>query len=475
MAGEEQFLSEATEIPQFPDTTPRQDIRREGDFYIEYVKLIAFNGVEYKLELLNLEFSIYEDLFSHTMSGHISFQDSSDLPQLLPLIGQELVKFRFTRPAESGRGLLDEYYEMEFRVYKMDSRRPETQKFNIQNYTLHLVSKELITDLKKKIWRTYVDMPYAAMVEKIFNEFLESGKSLEFEPTMYDFKYAASGLSPFQTISILASRSISSEGNGCFYTFYEDMDKFNFVTVGKLMKQAPEARYLSQMANVLEDQGSVKQRDRTIDEDMRRVENYLFTGSFDVVEKLQNGMYAQQLIAVDTLRKIWKKYDWDYKAEFEGLPHLDVADIHTADLDALGSPPTVMRLMETTKDHDTVPWIAAREPGIKPNHIEEYVLKRASQLQQTLVNKLHVNVSGDPRRRVGKVIEFMLPNHYGTIDQFHRPDPPQDRYLAGKYLIVGLKHRLEASKYYCEMEIVKDSFAQEIEAVDAIDFQKHTW
>lgn len=469
------LLSLVTDYPEIPDTVPRRDIRKEGDFFIDKIELITYKGDVYKLELLRVEMSIHEDLFNPVLSGVIWLQDSSDLTQFLPLIGEETLKVSFTRPDESGRGLLDDYYEAEFRIYKIESRRPEADKMNVQNYGLHFVSKEKITDMKTKVWQTYEDMPYSDMVQKIFDEYIKSSKPLVVEPTMYEFKFAASGMSPFDIIHILASKSISAEGNGSAYVFYEDMDQFNFVTLGKLMKQGSDVRFLSQLGNVLEDKGTVKRRDRDIEIDVRRVENYRWASSFDVIGRLQNGMYAQQLWAVDTLRQIWEKHDWDYKKEFPGLPHVDSDDICTDALDALGSPPTVMRLMETTRDHDIVPHIVAKEPGIKPNKIEEHVLKRASQLEQALGHRMQINVSGDPRRRTGKVIEFMTPNHYGAYNEDHRPDPPHDRYLSGKHLIVSCKHRIEAHRYYGELEIMKDSLAQGIEGVDLIEQQEWTW
>src|SRR5690606_38589324 len=124
-------FSLSSDLPEFQDTVPRTDIRKEGDFYLDKVELIAYNGKTYGLELLRLELSIHEDIFNHTMSGALHFQDSSDLTQFLPLIGEEKLKISFTRPSEEGRGLLDEYFEMEFRVYKIDHRRPEGDKFNI--------------------------------------------------------------------------------------------------------------------------------------------------------------------------------------------------------------------------------------------------------------------------------------------------------------------------------------------------------
>ena len=45
--------------------------------------------------------------------------------------------------------------------------------------------------------------------------------------------YCFQNIAPVKAIKKLANRSISNEGNGYFYVFYEDRDQFNFVTLGK--------------------------------------------------------------------------------------------------------------------------------------------------------------------------------------------------------------------------------------------------
>jgi len=466
------FLAAEKAIDLIPDTVPRVDIRKEGDFYLEKAILITFDEQEYGIELLRAEITIFEDIFNNTMAGIIHFQDSSDLPQILPLIGEEKLKLRFTRPSEKGRGLLDEYYEMEFRVYKMDGRKPDDDKINIQNYTLHFTSSERIVDMKAKVWESYWDMPYSDIVEKVYSKYISKGKPIEVEKTKYEYKYMARGLSPFQIIGICGSKSISDEGNGSAYVFYEDMDKFNFVSIGKLMQQAPVEKYISQLANVLQEKKSF---DRTIEDDVRKVEQYNFKSSFDIMRNLESGMYAQRLVSVDMLRQFHENVDWDYKKEFGSMPHLHDADVCTDALDALGSPPSVMKLALTTKDHDKVAHIVARDPTIKPNQVEEYLLKRASQMQQTNGNRMIISFSGDPRRKVGQVIEFLVPNHYGAVNEEHPPDPPHDRYMGGKFLITALKHRITASSYFCSAELMKDTLAQDIEGVDIIKHQDWTW
>ncbi len=457
-----------------PDTVPRTSIRKEGDFYLDKATLIAFDGTEYGISLVRLRISIHEDLFNHTLAGIATFTDSSDLPQFLPLIGEEIFKLRFTRPDESGRGLLDDYYEMEYRVFKMDGRKPQEDQINAQNYTLYFTSPVTIANAKKKVWQAWRDIPYSDMVASIYEEYLGAPKPINIEATLYEQRYCGPGYTPFQTIQMLAARSISEEGNGSSYVFFEDMDKFNYITIGKLLLQEPVQQYITQLSNVLE-HGKKKVRDRTISDDVRNVENYKFHGSFDILKNMDQGMYSQRLIAVDILRQFHTVNDWSYKDEFDALPHLRDHDVCTDALDALGSPPTVMRLSLTTKDHDIVPWIVAREPGIKPNHIEEYLLKRASQMQQAAGNRIQIHVTGDPRRRVGQVVEYLVPNHYGAINEEHRPDPPFDRYLGGKFLIGAIKHDITVDRYYNEMELITDTVSQGIEGVDLIREQSWTW
>ena len=62
-----------------------------GQTTVNRVDLISFDNKRINIAGMFSEISIYEDLFSNTMSGHILIEDSLDLINSVPLIGQEQI------------------------------------------------------------------------------------------------------------------------------------------------------------------------------------------------------------------------------------------------------------------------------------------------------------------------------------------------------------------------------------------------
>lgn len=459
------FDSLPTFLP-FPDQG-KDKIRKEYDFIVKYIKLVAYNGAEYDITLLRINLSIYEDLFNFCTSGEIVIQDANDLPHLMPIIGEETIKIKFTRHKPTSDPdkdeEIEEAIEVEYRVYKIGERQMLKDKHQI--YTLYFTQKEFITNLKTKVSEAFIDLPYSDMV-KIAFEYLQSDKEFVVEDTDFEHKYICPRISPMEMINTLACRSISAYGNGTTYFFFSDRDKFYYLSAGYLIDQPPVAEYTYQIKNVLENSNTTS-KDRTIEQDLKSVEFFGHVSNFDILQSLAQGHYASMLLTYDITRQKWEYVEFDYVKEFDTFKHLGATMPHTDKLDALGETKSFMRFLGTDKDHDIIPWIAGKEPGIKPNRIEEFTLYRYSQIKQMQGNTIRMQVSGDPRRKVGQVIEFIMPQHMGNVN----PDKPEelDEYISGKYLITSIAHRLEYNKYVMELEIIKETFLKDPEHVDHLE------
>jgi len=447
--------------------------RKEGDFIIKLIELYSYTGAYVDVTTMFTGLNLYQDIFDNFISGDISLQDAVDLPHLFPLIGQEIIKIRFTRPVTEGKDSEDELppIDVKFRIYKMSGRKNRNDK--IQNYTLHFTSNETLNAFKKKVSRGYKDELFSTMVENIFNDFIKAEKGIEIEKTKGGKDFVVPMLTPFQAINLIGSKSISDEGYGASFVFFEDVDTFKFISIGKLLDQDPVETYYYRVANVLKnDESETFYRPRTLDKDILGVEHYSHTKGFDILNNLTRGMYSSKMITFDTIRMIFNDTDWEFdiRESFGDFKHLADNKTFNDDLDVLGEPESIMKLVSTNKDHDVIPWLVERDPTVKPVLVEDFVQYRASQIQQIHLHAITVVVSGDPRRKVGQVIEFQLPQNLGNV----RPDAPQelDNYLQGKYLIVALKHTLYQDKYYMEMQLVKDSYVNAIEFVDPVPLYK---
>ena len=76
-------------------------------------------------------------------------------------------------------------------------------------------------------------------------------------------------------------------------------------------------------------------------------------------------------------------------------------------------------------------------------------------MQQIDNIKLNITISGDTTRKVGDVLNLELPSIEpvlgdGTI--------PMDKLYNGRYLVTGLRHKIDSSSHVMVMEVVKDSY-----------------
>lgn len=456
---------------QLQDPILEHDIMMEGDFRIKEIALFAYSGNRYDITHLRVSLKIFEDIFTSYIGGEITLQDNIDLPHLMPLIGEERIKITFTRPGISADNKVVELenVSVDFRVYKMGER--ENIKDRHQTYTLYFVSEDWIKNFKTKVLKSYVDMPYSDMVSEIFSEKLGTTKLLNIEPTKHFYKMAIPNMTPLTAINMLASRSESDEGNGCLYFCFEDRDQWNFCTIGKLFDSPPVETYTYGIKNVRENDES-RYKDRTIEHDLRSLENYGFSESFDVLKGLTCGLYGSSLLTYDPIRRLYETIEFDYDGEFESFKHLDKNKPFTSGLDVLGSPLAHRKFLWTNKGHDRVPWIVAKERGILPNHVEDFTLYRQSQIHQIESCKVLCTLPGDPRRKIGQVVEFLLPHQQGNWEERTQGEP-YDNYLSGKYLITAVTHRIEQDSYWMDFELIKDTYYTEIKHRDPL--KEYDW
>jgi hypothetical protein len=166
------------------------------------------------------------------------------------------------------------------------------------------------------------------------------------------------------------------------------------------------------------------------------------------------------------VRQKFVYYEFDLDKQWKEFKHLDPEKYFTPALDAFGKPRAHSKLVETNMDHDIVPWIASREPNIRPFKLEEYIQKRTSQINQIYQFRMTIQVSGDPRRKLGQVIYMDLPQVCGDVSDL-RPQEP-DKYFSGNYLITSIVHTFTSHAYSMELEIMKDAYQNPIEHIDPL-------
>lgn len=443
-----------------------EQLHAERDYFIHYLKIVAYNGKEYPIDPQMVELCYHENIGSISNYLSVSLYDTVDYPTLLPMIGEERLKVSFTRQDEKAvktGGAFKEPITLDMPVYKITKRSPESIARKAQMYTLHAVSDELLQSLKTKVRLGLKDKLYSEMVEQVYNQYVKVSKPIEVEPTKYRQDFCIANMNPFRFITHVSGRSISPNYGGCLYFFFEDRDKFNYKSLGALFEAGKSLDLNFAVKGILKEGDGVGPKERNFERDVYTVEHLEHKQSFDLIKTILTGGYSQKAIFFDPVRQLINVKEFDIEQEWESLPHTEsgkAAKPFTSGNKAKASPDCKMSLNWTNSDHDIVEHIASKEPGINPFKFEEYILRVNSQLDTMLRNSIDAILPGTPGIKAGMTINFTLPEHLGKVSD---KDPEMlDAYLQGKYLVVSVVHRIVKGAYTCGVTLTKDSFYSDI-------------
>lgn len=448
--------------PSIPN--PLDGMYFPGDFVLEDVTLISASEQELSIADILLELNVYEDLFSPVISGNVIVFDANNLISRFPIVGQEHVRIKFRTAGKR------ENINVTLRVYKIERRSQDNDR--TATYQLDLVSPEQITNLQTRISQSFTGTVSVA-VEAILATYLPSVLSdwQHFvEPTKFLYRFIIPNWHPFVALNWLAKRSVSAVSNDANFLFYQNTRGFVFSSIGSLVNpqlvSIPAQTYIYQIPNV-RSSGFFLPPGRDVASDFANIESFEIMSAFDVLQNIISGLYASTLITHDIVTKTWNKTEFNYLDSYTDYTHIEAnrkfgGQGITAPVYDYSGPLGGDRI----SDHpDSVIFLYPKHkslydgslPVMEQNHVEDWLPARASQIQQTNGFKVRATAAGDSDRRVGEVVEFVLPSSQPVTDDTRsdRIDP----LYSGRYLITSLRHKINKSSYKIVFEMVKDSLA----------------
>ena len=208
-----------------PDT---QDIA--GDYNLSHIDLINHDGITMDLKYIVIELNIYESIYKNAVTGSVVITDARNQIGRLEIQGLERIAFKlFTPGTNKKRDTIDASAETgePFHVYKITDRKQVNQGLLV--YTLHFASREFMRNIRTKVSQAY-DGRLDEAVQSIFSDpdYLDSRKTLRYEPTGNSDKIVIPNLRPFDAIQMIAEKSLPQKSNGVGYFFYETTKAFHF-------------------------------------------------------------------------------------------------------------------------------------------------------------------------------------------------------------------------------------------------------
>jgi hypothetical protein len=414
----------------------------------------------------------YEDIFSPTITAKIKVINTGNtivaengtgrqsIYNGLPLRGGERVSMKIAGNSATNPGL--DFTKRVADYLYVSSITDVISETNQESFTLHLVSREAITNETVRVGKKFkVDSAISDSVENILTNYLKTEKIGAIDKSSNKYGFIGNLRKPFTLLVWLASKAVpqSSGSATAGFLFYQTQDGFQFRSVDGLITQPPRTDindtrvvYTYNQVNQAYDENDDK-----VNNDFR-ILNYYIEKNQNLIEKLKLGTYASHRMFFNPLDFSFSKPEEgkfkleDYAGKSNNLgsqiklpPLSDGSDL------TLGDVPT--RIITAVYDVGTLNPATSLEVSSKINSDQTLYQSQSLMRYNILFTQtLSIIVPSNTNLRAGDVVECRFPK----ITQSDAKE--YDTETSGLYMIKELCHHFDANRSYTSMKLIRDTF-----------------
>lgn len=425
------------------------------NFATDY-KLVSLNflssGSSFDMRPAMIELCYSEDIFSNVISGYLYLIDSQGWIEKFQASGNEFLVMKFGKNDD-----LNYAISKTVRVYKV-TKRDARNEGNTETYSFYFCSEELLLSEQYKINKSYPNTNITTIIIDILtNQNLKMNVDATrigtFQQTYGYYSFIIPNLKPFDAINWLSTYAQTNLNPGADFVFFENKDGFNFISLQSLYNTSSIGRFTFAPKNL-----SLKDNEGSLDTQLHNVMTFEILDSYDKLESVNSGIFANNLLSVDILTRSYKNTSFNYEnyVSNRNTKKLNAFDLVNNFANRNGdrisqTANSVTKLVFSNFDSQNAEKVKQNPGSVTQNiYAEVYVPYRTAQLQLLGHTRLKVTVAGNPDLTIGRVIEFSLLSK----------DPREkttDKYYSGRYLITAIKHMFTAEEYKCVMELSKES------------------
>ena len=418
-------------------------------------------------------FSISESLEAPFMGGALTVSDSKNLINEYPIQGGETINI------ELKTSFSDIPIEYNFVIVRIGIREVKNKK---QLYTLVLVSPELLVNESIQVQDPLEGNPETIIEKMLGREYLNSSKELFSEPSRFEVKLNPAKIRPFDIISKIIKRSVSSKTTytgkkyktyeenrqnrpnseskpikgSAGFLFWETRRGYNFFSIDALCDTSENGTFIFKDKK----EGDKEEKPRLqaeswgpyvekianteISGDQRfLITKATFTSEIDLAQSLRKGKYSSLMIFFNISTGQYEEYTYKIKDSYDNMAHLgyqdSVAKIPNNEKGDLSETPS--RIMSILLDHESWyngPSIANPDDAkaTDPNKFADWQKYYASQgvaRAELLYNQeLTLDIPGNPEICAGDKIDIRIQS---KLADEQRKREPYDLESSGVYLV----------------------------------------
>ncbi len=425
-----------------------ESIRFAGDVQIDKVEIVSTNGFGQNITNQVSSIQIFEDLFSPFITGNIIVDDTLDLMNLFPFIGEEFLNLKVKTPSfDAVKDVKKKIINDKFYIYKATERELLGDKRMV--YRLHFISVEAIIDLNKRISSAY-EGKCSDIVSRLVQSSagLESKKTLTIEDTPNGTKFVSNYWSPIKCINYVADQAFNIN-NSPSYLFFENREGYNFVSAENLAGATTTQEFIyDKYTREIKPNG---QAVKNVEQDYKRIEDISIPQVYDYMERTRKGMFSSKMITHDLVTKKYSSLNYDMLSNYGKEKHLNAHPIASKS-----------NITRANSAIFTVPKYYGNFNGYADVTNTKIFQKRISLMQQLEANKIEIVVAGRTDYTVGQRVYVKL-FKMSPLSQNENIQENVDRVLSGYYLIAAINHYITRERHECNMELIKDSLIMDLD------------
>lgn len=429
-------------------------IATQGSTY-EVIEITGRAGGTIDLRLGVSSFQYFEDIMSPVITAVMGVVTSGDtiegqgIYSGLPIVGGEKVRIHITSPIEKQREESPGALELTMYVNKISDYKMEKQR---ETFILHLVSKEGIVNMNKRILKKYKQKRIDEVI-KDFLDILEADYEEEnIEKTVNSINFIGNMRKPLTLAPMLAARGIPEVGkNSAGFFLWQTRKGMFFKSIEKMIFDAKENKEDTVKMEYIYDRGNEGLDDP--EKSFSKIYSYGIANNKDVMAGMRTGENSTYRIYFNphTFEFTRPEQSVFYPKEQEGLNSDEKPISEEADPTQIPKPEMANRIIsgiysvgcleETIKDNEA----ATEVNNDNLSDVGQSISRYASLFTQVATMTVGMNTE----LCAGDIISCVFPK----VSTENEVDPAQ----SGLYIIKEISHFSSGNRSYSALKVIRDT------------------
>jgi hypothetical protein len=393
-----------------------------GSVELDSIKITTFTGGNpQEIRHLVIGLDVFESLDNYTIVCDIIVSEGIELLNFLPAGGEEKISFKIKTPASGKEISYDFFVESITDMVSNDMG-------SLKTYALRCVTMDAMKNSYSLFTKRYKDMEYKDAIREVVEKDLGAGKPLATpDSTKGFFDYTVNRARPFQVIDLICERSVSSKYKGSDYIFYEDNEKYQFLTIEYLI----ETRKAK--ADAFQFEYPTGKKAEQVDKRLshRNILKYEVFDQGDSMNKIKVGAHKNKYMEFDILHgDYFESQEYVNSGDHMSFQKTDSPyDTHSSAYNSFAeTSPALVNL--------------ALKDGTRPEmQINKNMHFKTAFRQKIFAYGMNIRVYGDTNLMVGDLIKLNVPE-ITSLDV----EPEDQEVYSGIFLVRAIRHMLEKQR-----------------------------